>query len=115
MFECVVTCLLQVSVLEQLAKLLESSDVDRTADEDLDSMRDEARRKLAEVNEVILRTLLTPLFCATDSLATTSSLAPPCAFLSSCKCCCVSLSTPKRRTLQEYRSARNGAIGHANS
>ncbi|CAL8465161.1 g4696 [Coccomyxa elongata] len=43
---------IQVSVLEQLAKLLESSGVDRTADEDLASMRNEGRRKLAEVNEV---------------------------------------------------------------
>ncbi|BDA50767.1 probable E3 ubiquitin-protein ligase SHPRH [Coccomyxa sp. Obi] len=43
---------IQVSVLEQLAKLLESTSVDRTEDEDLVSMREEARRKLAEVNEV---------------------------------------------------------------
>ena len=57
-FDCVTWRMLQVSVLEQLAKLLESSDVDRTEDEDLASMRDEARRKLAEVNEV---SLLTPL------------------------------------------------------
>ncbi len=52
---------LQVSVLEQLAKLLESSGVDRRADEDLASMRDEARRKLAEVNEVIFLIPLSPL------------------------------------------------------
>ncbi len=57
-FDCVTWRMLQVSVLEQLAKLLESSDVDRTEDEDLASMRDEACRKLAEVNEV---SLLTPL------------------------------------------------------
>ncbi len=43
----------QVSVLEQLADLLEASGAPRTEDEDLASMRDEARRKLDDINEVL--------------------------------------------------------------
>ncbi|EIE20408.1 hypothetical protein COCSUDRAFT_67348 [Coccomyxa subellipsoidea C-169] len=43
---------IQVSVLEQLADLLEASGAPRTEDEDLASMRDEARRKLDDINEV---------------------------------------------------------------
>ena len=42
----------QVSVLEQLADLLEASGVPRNEDEDLPAMREEARRKLEEINEV---------------------------------------------------------------
>lgn len=42
----------QVNVLEQLADLLETMDVDRIEGEDTHAMRAEAQRKLAEIDEV---------------------------------------------------------------